>query len=81
MPTIKNNEAQQAASDAAADPQRELDRKNQFSQRTSVSVRTVDNWLRERRIPFLKINRTVLIPWREALEQLKRNHQVNARGQ
>ena len=59
----------------------ELDRKARFAQRTSVSVRCVDNWIHDRRIPFLKINRTVLIPWREALDTLNRNYRLNARGE
>ncbi len=59
----------------------ELDRKARFAQRASVSVRCVDNWLRDRRIPFLKIGRAVLIPWREALETLNRNYRLNARDE
>jgi excisionase family DNA binding protein len=59
----------------AAEP--ELDRKARFAQRASVSVRCVDNWIHDRRIPFLKIGRTVLIPWREALETLNRNYRLN----
>jgi len=59
----------------------ELDRKKRFAQRASVSVRCVDNWLHDRRIPFLKIGRTVLIPWREALDKLKRDYQSNAFGE
>jgi excisionase family DNA binding protein len=59
----------------------ELDRKAQFAQRVSVSVRCVDNWIRDRRIPFLKIGRAVLIPWREALDTLNRNYRLNARSE
>lgn len=59
----------------------ELDRKARFAQRASVSVRCVDNWIHDRRIPFLKIGRTVLIPWREALETLNRNYRLNPRGE
>jgi len=59
----------------------ELDRKPQFARRASVSVRSVDNWIHDRRIPYLKIGRTVLIPWREALETLNRNYRLNARGE
>ncbi len=59
----------------------EFDRKARFAQRASVSVHCVDNWIRDRRIPFLKIGRTVLIPWREALETLSRNYRLNPRGE
>ena len=65
----------------AAQIEPEFDRKARFAQRASVSVRCVDNWVRDRRIPFLKIGRAVLIPWREALETLNRNYRLNARGQ
>jgi excisionase family DNA binding protein len=57
-----------------------LERKRPFAHRTSVSVRCVDNWLKDHRIPFLKIGRTVLIPWREALETLNRDYRLDARG-
>jgi hypothetical protein len=61
----------------AAEP--ELDRKPRFAERASVSVRQVDYWIHDQRIPYLKIGRTVLIPWREALETLNRNYRRNAR--
>lgn len=60
-------------------PEPQYDRKARFAKRVSVSPRCVDNWIKERRIPYLKIRRTVLIPWREALETLNRNHRINAR--
>jgi hypothetical protein len=41
----------------------------------------VDNWIHDRRIPFLKIGRTVFIPWREALETLSRDYRLNPRGE
>jgi hypothetical protein len=69
------------ASGAGLAAESEFDRKKQFARRASVSARCVDNWLHDRRIPFLRINRTVLIPWREALEKLKRDYQINARGE
>lgn len=62
----------------AAEP--ELERKAHFARRISVSVRSVDNWIHDRRIPFLKVGRTVLIPWREALEALNRNYRLNPHG-
>jgi excisionase family DNA binding protein len=61
----------------AAEP--ELDRKGRFAQRVAVSPRTIDNWMADGRIPFLKIGRTVRIPWRQALEVLNRNYRLNAR--
>lgn len=70
----------QSASGAGSRVEPELDRKRRFAQRASVSVRCVENWVHDRRIPYLKIGRAVLIPWREALETLNRNYRLNARG-
>ena len=71
----------QPVTGAGQPAQPELDRKARFAQRASVSVRCVDNWIHDRRIPFLKIGRTVLIPWREALETLNRHYRLNPRGE
>jgi excisionase family DNA binding protein len=57
----------------------ELVRKRRFAEQTSVSNRTIDNWIRDGRIPFLRIGGVTLIPWREALETLNRNYRLNAR--
>ena len=51
------------------------------SERKNPPVRCVDTWIRDGRIPFLKIGRTVLIPWREALETLNRDYRLNARSE
>ena len=67
--------------DERPQPEPDLDRKARFAQRASVSVRSVDNWIHDRRIPFLKVGGTVLIPWREALDHLRRNYGINARGE
>ncbi len=68
------------APSSAAQIEPELDRKRRFAQRTSVSVRCVDNWLSQKRIPYIRVGRVVLIPWREALAHLNRNYRVNANG-
>ncbi len=77
MKTLNNTH--QPAPGLGLEEEPELDRKKRFAQRASVSVRCVDNWIRDSRIPYLKVGRAVLIPWREALETLKRNYRVNAR--
>ena len=58
-----------------------FDRKKDFARRARVSDRLVDQWIQDRRIPYLKINRTVLIPWREALEALNRAYRINSRSE
>jgi len=52
-----------------------------FAQRMSVSLRTTDNWLRLRKIPFCKFGKIVRIPWPEAREHCLRNYKINAHGE
>lgn len=59
----------------------DLERKTRFAQRASVSQRTCDNWIATKRIPYLRVGKIVLIPWREALEHLRRNYGINPRGE
>jgi excisionase family DNA binding protein len=72
---------EQPASGAGLTAEPEFDRPPRFAQRASVSLRTCSNWLRQGRIPYVRVGRIVLIPWREALEHLNRNYRVNARGE
>jgi len=78
---MKDNIVQQAATGAALESQPELITKQTFSQRMSWSVRTTDNFLRLRKIPFCKLGKIVRIPWPEARDHLLRNYQINAHGQ
>lgn len=61
-------------------PEPDLDRKRRFAQRVGVSPRCVDNWLHHRRIPFLRVGKVVLIPWKEAIDHLNRNYRITPRG-
>jgi hypothetical protein len=61
-------------------PEPDLDRKIRFAQRAGVSPRCLDNWIRDRRIPFLRVGKIVLIPWKEALGHLNHNYRVSPRG-
>ncbi len=61
-------------------PEPDLDRKPRFAKRAGISPRCLDNWIHDKRIPYLRIGKVVLIPWREALEHLSRNYKVNADG-
>ncbi len=78
---MKDEIVQQAAPGAAVDRQPELITKQVFSQRMSWSVRTTDNFIRLRKIPFCKLGKIVRIPWPEARDHLLRNYQINACGQ
>lgn len=78
---VSDNDIIQPVFGAGSAIEPELERKPQFARRVSVSVRCVDNWIRDRRIPFLKIGRAILIPHREAVETLNRKYRLNARGE
>lgn len=54
--------------------------KQVFAQRTSMSVRSVEKLLAERRIPHVRMTRKLVrIPWAEAVEHMRRNYTINAR--
>jgi hypothetical protein len=54
--------------------------KKVFAERTSMSVRSVEKLLAEKRIPAIRMTRKIVrIPWKEALDHLRRNYTVNAR--
>jgi excisionase family DNA binding protein len=75
---LENDITSVPGTDSCIEP--EFERKADFAKRVSVSVRCLDNWVRDKRIPYLKIGRTVLIPWREALATLNRKYRLNARA-
>ncbi len=59
----------------------DLDTKTRFALRASISRRTVDNLIASRKIPYLRLSpRLLRIPWRDALDHLRRNYQVNPMG-
>ena len=62
-------------------PEPELDRKLKFADRVGISPRCLDNWLRDKKIPYLRVGKIVLIPWRDALAHLRRSYGINARGE
>jgi hypothetical protein len=70
-----------AGSSADHAAESELDRKARFAQRASVSLRCVDDWMRNGVIPYLKVGRVVLIPWREALETLSSKYRPHPRNE
>ena len=62
-------------------PEPDLYRKRRFAECAGISPRCLDNWLKLKRIPYLRVGKVVLIPWREALAHLRRNYGINARGE
>jgi excisionase family DNA binding protein len=50
--------------------------KHEVAQLLRLSVRTVDVYMRAKRLPFLKIGKTVRFRWTDVMEKLG-NHRVN----
>ena len=50
--------------------------KNEVADRLGKTLRTVDNWMREGRIPFYKIGRSVCFKWSEVEAHLAANYRV-----
>jgi excisionase family DNA binding protein len=47
-----------------------------LARKLDVSKRTIDGWMATKRLPFIKISRTVRFVWSDVLAALKR-HEVN----
>jgi len=77
---MKDQTVQQAASGAAIETLPGFITKQVFSERMAWSLRTTDNLLRQRKIPFCKLGKIVRIPWPEARDHVLRNYRINAHG-
>jgi hypothetical protein len=44
--------------------------KRELAAKIRRSVRTVDSWMRQGKLPYLKIGKTVLFRWPDVLEKL-----------
>lgn len=79
---MKDKPTQQPVPGVGFESEPDLDTKQIFAGRMRVSIRTVDHWIRDGKIPFLRLGgKMVRIPWREARDHLLRNYRVNARGE
>ena len=54
--------------------------KKQLAERIGVSARTLDTWIEQRRIPYLKIGRTVRFSLSEVSEHLKEKYRLPGKG-
>jgi hypothetical protein len=46
--------------------------KAEIAQRLNKSVRTIDSWMKAKKLPYIKVsNRSVLFRWRAVLEKLE----------
>jgi excisionase family DNA binding protein len=71
---VKANITEEQVIDRAADG---LLSKKEVAARLRISPRTLDQWMRKKRIPFLKIGKTVRFRFPAVLEKLNR-FEVNA---
>ena len=64
---------------AAERPEDYLLTKTDLADRLRVKPRTIDNWMAEGRLPFLKLGKTVRFFWPTVMDSL-RQHQVGGGG-
>ena len=55
----------------------EILEKPETANRLKISTRTLDQWMRAGRVPFLKIGKTVRFRWPDVLAHLTQNCRVN----
>jgi len=55
----------------------EILEKPEAAERLKISTRTLDQWMRTGRVPFLKIGKTVRFRWSDVVTHLEHNYRVN----
>jgi len=55
----------------------ELLEKAETARRLKISTRTLDQWMRDGRVPYLKIGKTVRFRWTAVIAHLQQNCQLN----
>ena len=63
---VTKNSVQQSVERATDD----LLVKHEVAAKLKRSVRTVDVWMRQGKLPYIKLNKTVLFRWADVLEKL-----------
>jgi excisionase family DNA binding protein len=61
---------------ATANPD-ELLEKPETARRLKKSQRTLDSWMREGRLPYFKVGKSVLFRWADVVDHLQRNCRIN----
>jgi excisionase family DNA binding protein len=72
----KNQSLETPGLAATASPDEILD-KRETAQRLKISTRTLDQWMREGKVPFLKIGKTVRFRWPDVLAHLQHTCRVH----
>ena len=70
---MKTQESADANANLASDA---LLTKRELAPKLKRSVRTVDVWMRQGKLPYIKLNKTVLFRWPDVLEKLQ-SYRVN----
>ena len=56
----------------------EILKKTETAERLKISTRTLDEWMRAGRVPFIKVGKkTVRFRWADVLDHLHRNYGMN----
>jgi len=55
----------------------EILEKPETAERLKISTRTLDQWMRSGRVPFLKIGKTVRFRWQDVLAHLEHNCRIH----
>jgi len=61
----------------AAESTDEILEKPETARRLKISTRTLDQWMRDGRVPFLKIGKTVRFRWTDVVTHLDQKYRVN----
>jgi hypothetical protein len=67
LPAVNNTNRTERITDRASD---DLLVKRELAKKIRRSPRTVDLWMRQGKLPYLKIGKTVLFRWPDVLEKL-----------
>ena len=73
---MNNQSANTPGLTANANPDELLD-KRETADRLKISTRTLDLWMREGRVSYLKISKTVRFRWGDVIAHLTHNCRVN----
>jgi len=58
----------------------EILEKHETAARLKISIRTLDEWMRSGRVPYIKLGKTVRFRWAAVLAHLQENTHMNAKS-
>jgi len=54
-------------------PKEEILRKQELSKKLDISISTINNYMRDDKIPYIKMGKSVFFIWNEVVDALKKN--------